>query len=68
MYLIVYIVLVGVWGLRDVMYLYLYFLPLELSEKEVYGDLWARVVLALILQISSRINELESAWDVYFNG
>ena len=68
MYLIVYIVLVGVWGLRDVMYLYLYFLPLELSEKEVYGDLWARVVLALILQISSRINELESAWDIYFNG
>ena len=41
MYLIVYVVLVHVWGLRDVMYLNLYFLPLELPEKEDYGHLWA---------------------------
>ena len=49
------------------MYLYLYFLPLELLEKEVYSDLWAFVVSVLILQIFSRINELESALGVYFN-
>ena len=29
MYLIVYVILVCVWGLRDIMNLYLYFLPLE---------------------------------------
>ena len=38
MYLIVYVVLVRVWGLRDVIYLYLYFLQLEVPEKEVYGS------------------------------
>ena len=33
MYLIVYVLLVRVWGLRDIMYLYLYFLPLELPDR-----------------------------------
>ena len=50
------------------MYLCFYFLPLELLEKEVYYGLGARVVSARILQIFSRINELESALGVYFNG
>ena len=49
------------------MYFCLYFLPLELLEKEVYGDIGACVGLALILQIFSRINELEFEMGIYFN-
>ena len=50
-----FFVLVCVWGF-------------EVARKWIYGDLWAHVVLVLILQIFSRINELESALGVYING
>ena len=43
-------------------------LPLELLEKEVYDGLGACVVSVLILQIFSRINQLESVLGVYFSG